>query len=158
MFNDVMNKSLFNDSVLSEKYNYFLSYCLSFGKFKDNDTEVCSEADYGNIVKIFMEIPFNINQSNVTPFVIYDDTFNSNQKVFGIISLVILLIPFIIRIFLYIYEKISFKLYEKKEMINELNSEENKDDINIRKSKLVTKLKRQKKFRLKAPKWYRYLT
>ena len=157
MFDDVTNKSLFNDSVLSEKYNYFLSYCLPFGKFKENDTEVCSEADYGNIVKIFMEIPFNMNQSNVTPFIIYDNTFDSSQKVFGIISLVILLIPFIIRIFLYIYEKISFKLYEKKEMINELNSEENKDDINIRKSKLVTKLKRQKKFRLKAPKWYRYL-
>ena len=157
IFDDKINKSHFTDSMLYEKYDYLLSYCLPYGKYiKDGDEkEICTKDDYGNIIRIFLEIPFNMKNTTVDSFNIYDYTFKNKDYIIGAISLIILSIPIIIRIFLDIYGQISFKLYRKKEGINELISDdEDSKDIN---NKPNINKKKDKKMKLNFPNWYKYL-
>ena len=167
IFDDTTNKSNFNDSIFLEKYNYILSYCLPYGIFNNsNDKEICSQTDYGNLIKIFLEIPFNMNTSRVDSFYIYERTFDSKEYYPCILTIFLLVIPILISFFLYIYDKISFYRYLQKEQrgkiekINELsfdkeNETENEMD-NQNQSKLTMKIKR-KNYKLITPMWYKYL-
>ena len=158
IFDDKINKSNLNDSILLEKYNYLLSYCLPYGNFKNSsDKEICSKKDYENLIRIFLEIPFNMKTFSVDSFNIYNKTFSKEYFRF-ILTILILLIPIFFRSFLSIYDKISFMRYlkkEKKEKINELIYDENEND-NKKDPKLVDKIKR-KNYKLNAPRWFKYL-
>lgn len=162
IFDDKINKSnLNNDSILLEKYNYLLSYCLPYGKLKiSSDTEMCSKTDYENIIRIFLDIPFNMKTSEVDSFKIYNKTFNSKEYFLCFLTIFILLIPILFRSFLSIYDKISFMRYLKKEKIekiNELIYDENENENDNKKDpKLVYKIKR-KNYKLNAPCWFKYL-
>jgi len=167
IFDDTTNKSNFNDSIFLEKYNYILSYCLPYGiSNNSNDKEICSQTDYGNLIKIFLEIPFNMNTSRVDSFYIYEKTFDSKEYFPCILTIFLLVIPILISFFLYIYDKISFYRYLQKEQrgkiekINELsfdkeNETENESD-NQNQAKLTMKIKR-KNYKLITPMWYKYL-
>ena len=167
IFDDTTNKSNFNDSIFLEKYNYILSYCLPYGiSNNSNDKEICSQTDYGNLIKIFLEIPFNMNTSRVDSFYIYEKTFDSKEYYPCILTIFLLVIPILISFFLYIYDKISFYRYLQKEQrgkiekINELsfdkeNETENESD-NQNQAKLTMKIKR-KNYKLITPMWYKYL-
>ena len=167
IFDDTTNKSNFNDSIFLEKYNYILSYCLPYGIFNNsNDKEICSQTDYGNLIKIFLEIPFNMNTSRVDSFYIYEKTFDSKEYYPCILTIFLLVIPILISFFLYIYDKISFYRYLQKEQrgkiekINELSfDKENETENEIdsqNQSKLTMKIKR-KNYKLITPMWYKYL-
>ena len=162
IFDDKINKSnLNNDSILLEKYNNLLSYCLPYGKLKiSSDTEMCSKTDYENIIRIFLDIPFNMKTSEVDSFKIYNKTFNSKEYFLCFLTIFILLIPILFRSFLSIYDKISFVRYLKKEKIekiNELIYDENENENDNKKDpKLVYKIKR-KNYKLNAPCWFKYL-
>ena len=157
IFDDKVNKSHFTDSMFYEKYDYLLSYCLPYGKYiKDGDEkEVCTKNDYGNITRIFMEIAYNMKNTTVDSVNIYDYKFKNEDYIIGAISLIILCIPIIIRIFLFVYSHISQKIYGKKEDINELILDDEENE-NISYESKINK-KKDKKMKLNFPNWYKYL-
>ena len=156
IFDDIVNKSHFIDSILYEKYDYLISYCLPYGKYKEGEEEkeICTKDDYGNIAKIFSELSHNMKNSTVDSINIYDRTIKRKDYFIGTISLLLLLIPIIIKIFLLIYGQIFFKLNNQKEDINELIYDEDKVDINTK--SYINKKKNEKK-KLDFPNWYKYL-
>ena len=149
---DTVNKTNLYDNILIEKYNYFLSYCLPYGTYNDsNKTELCSQEDYGKILKIFLEIPFNMNKSTVGVFSIYENKFDLKgfkEYFICILTIIILFIPIIIRIFLFIYEMINLKRHEKKDINDKLIENDKK------KEKLNKEIKN--KNNTKTPKWFKY--
>lgn len=160
LVDDITSKYDFNDSIIQEKYNYLLSYCLPYGKYKDNDTEICKTKDYDNILKIFLDISFNMETAKVSTFSIYETDFRPDEYTFCIISIIIIFIPIIIRIFLYIYKRINFicfKKREKRQYIVALINKEEKDD-NKTESNISLKENIKKRFKLNYPKWYKYLS
>ena len=156
MFDDLDNKTTLYDSILIEKYNYWLGYCLPYGKFNNQSTEICSQNDYSNILRIFMEIPFDMRTAKVNSFMMNESKFTVEEYLMGLLYIIIMLIPLIIKLFLYIYSKISYNSYKKRQMNNKIMLIPD-DQSNTKKDELV--LQNDEKFELKIvkPKWFEYL-
>ena len=105
MFDDLDNKTTLYDSIFIEKYNYWLGYCLPYGTFNNQSTEICSQNDYSNILRIFMEIPFDMRTANVNSFILDERKFTVGEYLIGLLYLITIFIPLIIKLILYIYTK-----------------------------------------------------
>ena len=154
---DISTKSQYKDSLIFEKYNYILSYCLPYGKFKTGE-DICSKEDYGNIMKIILEISFNMDTSNVDCISIYDHKkIDGSEYTIGIISILIIILPIILYIILLIYKKFTFKKFEKKNNNNLKNNEEKEIENNTNISDLISEISTNKQFGINIPNWYKCL-
>ena len=159
MFDDNKAKRKLSDLIIIEQYNYWLGYCLPLVIKNDKDkTKICSQTDYSNILRIFLEIAFNMTNAEVRSFNIDKKEFEKTDKIYCALNFFIILIPILIQIFLYLYYSISYYKYKKRRIFNQLtiNQEEEmkknkylspkqKSNININNYKIIT------------PKWYKYL-
>ena len=123
---DIINKTKLNGSILNEKYNYLLGYCLPYGIYRNEykeSTVMCTDEDYGNIIKNIMGASFNMKTANVTTFKILEiNKFEISEYFYCIISLIIISIPILIILFLNCYKMIKTRNNDKNEIINGLIS------------------------------------
>ena len=145
IMDDIYNKNKYNTSILNEKFNYLYGFCLPYGIYQDNK-EMCSQNDYNEIMKIILKFSFNMDTTSVDTFKILDHKFSYYQYLICLFSLLIILIPLIIRIFLLIYESVKSENIEKENKINKLIE----GDIPKNKNKLFIN-------KFKPPNWYKYL-
>ena len=145
IMDDIYNKNKYNISILNEKFNYLYGFCLPYGIYQDNK-EMCSKDDYNELMKIILKFSFNMDTTSVDTFKILDHKFSYYQYLICFFSLLIILIPLIIRIFLLIYESVKSENIEKQNKINKLIE----GDIHKKKNKIFVN-----KFR--PPNWYKYL-
>ena len=159
---DIINKTKLNGSILNEKYNYLIGYCLPYGLYKDNSKEstvMCNDEDYSNIIRNLMTLSFNMKKANITSFKLLEiDKFEISEYFYCIISLIIISIPILIMMFLYCYKMIKTRKSDNNEIINKLISEkDNNNKINNNKKtiKKISSIIHKKKF--VAPRWYESL-
>ena len=121
MLDDNKAKRNLSDLIILEQYDYWIGYCLPLVRKNDlNKTEICSEDDYGNLLKIFLEFSFNMTNAEVRSFSISRKEFETKDKLFCVLNIFILLIPLLIQIILYLYYSISYYRYKKRHIFNQL--------------------------------------
>ena len=161
LINDAYNQNKFKDSVLFEKYNYLFSLCLPYGINKTDNKPLCSIDDYNLIIKIFLQLSHNMDNATVDSLIL--DSENLEVKTedylyFGI-SFIIIMLPLLIKLFLFLYGKIMIKRYDKKGIINKLTLEN--DNINInnepKKADIIEESKKNNSLKYIAPNWYKFL-
>ena len=157
MFDDLDNKTTLYDSIFIEKYNYWLGYCLPYGTFNNQSTEICSQNDYSNILRIFMEIPYDMRTANVSSFILSESKFTVGEYLMGLLYLIIILIPLIIKLILYIYSKVSFNNYKKRQMNNKIMLIQDEEKSNNKKDELIIKNDKEFELKIVKPKWFEYL-
>ena len=162
MINDKVNRAKFNSSILSQKYNYVISYCFPYGTYnnpgENKSSEMCSQDDYNKIIHLILELSFNMETSSINSIDIKDERFRTNDYLKCFITMLFMIIPLLIRGFLALYKKIRIKKSNKIRIINNrLNSggQINDDILSITNNKLLEEHKNSKNFI--EPKWYRYL-
>ena len=159
MFDDSRDKKKLSDTILTEQYDFWLGYCLPYVLSNDSNTtrEICTQEDYSNILKVFLDLPYNMENSEVHSFKIFDKNFSKTEKAFCYLNLIIILIPIIIQIFLFIYYTISYHRYKRFKLLNQLTINQ-EQEMEKRKN-----LKRNKKGNydedeeIITPKWYKFL-
>ena len=162
MVDDVINKTKLTGSILNEKYNYSLGYCLPYGIYRNKSKEsnvMCTDKDYSNIIKNIMGVSFNMKTTNITTFKILEiNKFEISEYFYCIISLIIISIPILIILFLNCYKMIKTRNNDKNEIINGLLSEkDNNNRISNYKEALkdISLISYSNKFI--APQWYKSL-
>ena len=151
IIDDIITKNRFKNSSLNEKYNYLNSFCLPYGLYKeekDGNKEMCNNEDYNKIMNATLRFFFDMNTSIINTINIYDNKYTSLQYFFGSLSLIIILFPFLINLFLFIYENINIGNYEKSK---KLIYPQNNFDSNSKNDRLI-----QKKYN--HPNWFKYLS
>ena len=161
MFDDSENKTNLSDTIFVEHYNYWLGYCLPYLERPNGSNltgQICSDRDYNNILRIFMEAPYNMKTAEIQSFRIYELEFKTEDIIYGTLSLLIILIPIFIQIFLLIYYSIAYHRQKKSIIINQLMLDE-KEQKEIEKKKKLNhhKKERIKKEKINTPKWFKYL-
>ena len=89
-----------------------------------------------------------MNTSDINTINIYENKFSSLQYFFGVLSLIIIVFPLLIDLFLFLYERINLNRYENSK--NLIHSQDNSDS-NSKHDKLI-----QNKYN--PPNWYEYLS
>ena len=152
IFDDPKKKAKYKNTTFFENYFYIKSLCFPFGYKKKDDlienNAVCTDEDYDKIFKFVLNIFYNISDSNVTTILLYDNKINPSitENLLGILCLLILAIPIIVRLFLSISKCIIDKQNRKLKNINKLiipdkkskrnNSFDEKGQILIKKKEL----------------------
>ncbi len=131
---DNKNKTKYANTTYYEKYYYITNYCLPFGFIKNStndETAMCSDEDYNKILKFLFHF-YSEDNDNITTLLLYDNKTNldSNDYFKGILTIVILAIPIIIKIGLMISKFILDKTEKNNSKINKLIDEENEKNIN----------------------------
>ena len=161
MFDDNKAKRNLSDLILLEQYDYWLGYCLPLViKNDSNKTEICNQEDYGNLLRIFLEIPFNMTNAEVRSFSIKKKEFETKDKIICAINFIIILIPILIQIFLYLYYSISYYRYKKRQIFNQLTINQEEEMKNKKNKYLPFQQNRSfksKNYKIITPKWYKYL-
>ena len=131
-----------------------ISFCFPQGKNKQTNENLCSNDDYGKLIKIFNSFTSNVDSINITVFNITEEDPKGKPKHFIYFSLIVIIsaIPFIMWIFLIIYKNIKLFKLQKNEINNELKSEKQNQNQKINETQ-----KRKLSCRKIAPKWLRYL-
>ena len=144
MINDKVNRAKFNSSILSQKYNYVISYCFPYGTYnnpgENKSSEMCSQDDYNKIIHLILELSFNMETSSINSIDIKDERFRTNDYLKCFITMLLMIIPLLIRGFLALYKKIRIKKSNKIRIINNrLNSGDqiNDDILSITNNKLL---------------------
>ena len=164
IIDDKYNKSKLKNSILFEKYNYLMNLCLPQGTiiYKDNKkVQMCNKEDYEKMIKFLEEITFNMNSSTIQSFILEKDNLSikAEDYLFFTISLILIMMPLIINIFLVLNEKMLIKKYNKSKIINKLK-EENKDDKGKNEEKEIKILDENEDKSASefiAPKWHKLL-
>ena len=122
ILDDLYNKNKFNNSILKEKYNYLEGFCLPYGSYmEENETKImCSDSDYEMIIKIILSLSRDINTTNINIIGVHENNYSSTQQANSILSIIFILIPIIIKIFLMIYEAIK-NMNVKKNSLHKFN-------------------------------------
>ena len=129
-------------------------------KNDSNKTEICNQEDYGNLLRIFLEIPFNMTNAEVRSFSIKKKEFETKDKIICAINFIIILIPILIQIFLYLYYSISYYRYKKRQIFNQLTINQEEEMKNKKNKYLPFQQNRSfksKNYKIITPKWYKYL-
>ena len=100
MFDDKEAKKNLSDLILLEQYNYWLSYCLPRVTKKGTNEEICSQNDYGNLLRIFLEFSFNMTNAEVRSFNITKKEFELKDRLFCALNFFIILIPILSNYFI----------------------------------------------------------
>ena len=152
---DRVSQSKLKNSIYYEKYNYMIGFCFPQGRSNDTNDSLCSNEDYGIIIKIFNSIANNVSNATIKVFNITDDDIKEKSKPFKYFSLIVIIsaIPLFIWIFLILYKNIKLSKLQNNEINNELKSNNKNNKI----SKYNGIQKREFSNRKKAPKWFRLL-
>ena len=161
MVNDIGIKQKIKSSIYIQKFDYVLGFCFPYGVYKaknedGSDNYMCGSEDYNNIIKIILEIGFNMETATINSFNIYDYDLKPGDYFFCFISVLLAIYPFLINGFLKIYKMIKSNKVEKSEIINNLTKEE-KTDKKKEKSKNKLNEKKKKLLIFIEPKWYKHL-
>ena len=159
MLDDNKAKRNLSDLIILEQYDYWIGYCLPLVRKNDlNKTEICSQDDYGNLLKIFLEFSFNMTNAEVRSFSISRKEFETKDKLFCALNIIIIFIPLLIQIFLYLYYSISYYRYKKRHIFNQLTIIQEEE---MKKNKYLSSRRESKisinNYKLVTPKWYKYL-
>ena len=159
---DKVNKTKLKKSMLFEKYDYLINLCLPQGINIDNgNTPMCKEEDYEIIIKFFKNITFNMNNSTITSFILDEDNSRIEAKDYFLfaISIILLMIPLIINIFLVLSKKILIKKYNKSIIIKELKKEslDDKEKNKEKEIKILDENEDKLPPQFMTPKWYQLL-
>ena len=158
ILDDLLNKNKFKNSILNEKYNYLMSFCLPYGIYKNDTKEICSEGDYNIIMQKLMGLYTNINSAKIDVISINDNKFEIDDYISCILSIIIILIPFFIWLFLCTYKRIKIWKYRKDNKINKLIDDgQNLEISNTNKKKLIKNNNQEKANQFKPKNWYKYL-
>ena len=144
---DIKNKNKFKNSLLNEKYNYISSLCFPYGLYKEDNKEMCSTEDYNKLIKATLRFVSDMNTSEINTFNIKDNKFLPREYFYCILSIILILSPLIIRIFIFLYKIIQSKRYENENKL--INVQEN-SSTNSKKAKLISE-------KYNPPNWYKYL-
>ena len=126
-------------------------------KNDSNLTSLCSQEDYNNILRVFLDFPFNMENAEVESFNITEKGFKANEKFYCALNFIIMFIPLIIQIFLLIYYSMFSKRYKKGEIINKLTINEEKD---MKQNKYLVHHQQKSNvnnIKINLPKWYKFL-
>ena len=130
-------KIVFKNSTFYEKYYYIYNLCLPYG-YRNNDTTniYCNETDYSNILNFVNSIYTNLTGTNIQAIILNKNKveLKSSDYSIGIFSILILLIPIFIKIFLMINKCIINRRNKNIDKINNLisldkdNKQKNKNE------------------------------
>ena len=161
MFDDNKAKRNLSDLILLEQYDYWLGYCLPLVRKNDsNKTQICTQEDYGNLLRIFLEFSFNMENAEVRSLKNKKKEFETKDRAFFAINFIIILIPILIQIFLYLYYSISYYRYKKRQIFNQLTVNQEEEMKKNKNKHLSSRQKRSikiKKYKIITPKWFKYL-
>ena len=149
---DYKNKWDYVNTTYFEKYHYISNFCFPYGTWKNGSGPVCNETDYEKILKFLKErLLSNSENTSITTIILSKDNIKLVPKdyVLGIFSLIIVLIPIIIKIGLVISKLIIEKKNNKEQKINKLISDKKSSKISM---KNENELKSTKKSNLS--KWH----
>ena len=155
----LIKKKKLKNSIYHEKYNYLQSLCFPQGN--QNVKDICTDKDYGIIIKIFSELIENMTYYTVETLIFDKESVELKSKdyLYFIISVIIMIFPFLIKLIL-IFSKIMIEKNQKKsEIINKLISDDDSSISINNKKEHENKIIREKKVNdsFIFPKWYRIL-
>ena len=139
---DRYNQSELKNSIYYEKYNYIMSFCFPQGTNKTTHETLCSDDDYGKLIKIFNSLAHNMNKTEVRSFVLTQEDLKGKPKHYLYLAFIAIVsaLPLLIAIFLKLYKVIKLSNYRKDEIIK--TKEIYGKELSIKKI---------------MPKWYRLL-
>ena len=115
--NDLKKNIEFKGSTLIEKYFYTMGLCLLESVFIKNQTDTmhCTEEDYIQIIEALLKVNTYIDNVQYEPFILRDknDHFPTKEIWKHLIPFFILLIPLMIKIFLFSCQKLIIKKRKK---------------------------------------------
>ena len=158
--NDDYNRAKLKDSIISQKYNFLISMCVPYGEYKNTKEPLCSLEDYNSLLKLFNDISFNMNSSSVNSFFLDKDKvkLNNMDYLYFSISIIIILFPVLIYIFLKIYEKTVLQNHKKSEITYQLNIDNEEENYRINDSKESIIPKEESNTNISTPQWYDLLS
>ena len=153
---DRYNQSELKNSIYYEKYNYIMSFCFPQGTNKTTNETLCSDDDYGKLIKIFNSLAHNMNKTEVRSFVLTQEDLKGKPKHYLYLAFIAIVsaLPLLIAIFLKLYKVIKLSNYRKDEINNKLSSK-NKDNNKVMKTKEI--YGKELSIKKIMPKWYRLL-
>ena len=139
---DRYNQSELKNSIYYEKYNYIMSFCFPQGTNKATNETLCSDDDYGKLIKIFNSLAHNMNKTEVRSFVLTQEDLKGKPKHYLYLAFIAIVsaLPLLIAIFLKLYKVIKLSNYRKDEIME--TKEIYGKELSIKKI---------------MPKWYRLL-
>ena len=95
-----------------------MSYCFPQGSNKTTGEHLCSNEDYGSLIKIFNSLSSNVFNATIKVFNITEDDIKDKSKHFTYFSLIVIIsaIPLFIWIFLILYKNIKLSNPKEKEI------------------------------------------
>ena len=110
---DKTNRSKVKNSTYYEKYNYMIGFCFPQGTNKTTGKHLCSNEDYGSLIKIFNSLSNNVFDANISVFNITEKDIKGEPRPFIYFLLIVIIsaIPLFIWIFLTIYKNVSYIPY-----------------------------------------------
>ena len=105
---------------------YISNFCLPYGyknkSFKNEDNSMCNKTDYNTILKFFYSFFTNNYDTNIDSLILNKNSMKlkSSDILIGIFSIIILLIPIILKLFLIISRCIIDKRNKNIHKINKL--------------------------------------
>ena len=144
------------NSTFYENYYYISNLCLPFGY--RNNTEMCNQSDYNEILHFLNTFFTNVSNINFTALVMNKSNveLKSSDILIGLFSILILLIPIIIKLFLIISKCIVNKKNKKIAEINKLISN-NKNNKQVNKNELYKGKEYIISNKKEIPKWQKLL-
>ena len=120
IFENKKNRMDFKNTTFFEKYYYITNYCLPFGYLNSNkDNSMCTDGDYNLLIQFISNFFENANDTDFKTIVLNKENTKLKGKNFliGIFSIIVLAIPFLIKIFLMVNKCFNDK---KNDKINKL--------------------------------------
>ena len=159
IIDDADKKKKLKNSIFYEKYNYLQSLCFPQGN--QNGKDICTDKDYGIIIKIFSELVENMTTSTVKTLIFDKESVELRRKdyLYFTISVIIMIFPFLIKLILIFSKIIIEKNHKKSEIINKLICDDDSSISINNKKNHENKIIREKKVNdsFIFPKWYRIL-
>ena len=154
---DKTNRSKVKNSTYYEKYNYMIGFCFPQGSNKTTGEHLCSNEDYGSLIKIFNSLSNNVFNATIKVFNITEKDIKGEPRHFIYFLLIVIIsaIPLFIWIFLTIYKNVKLSNLQNNEINNELKIvKKNK----IKKAKKTNEiLNNEFSHKKMEPKWFRHL-
>ena len=154
---DKTNRSKVKNSTYYEKYNYMIGFCFPQGIDNSSGEYLCSNEDYGSLIKIFNSLSNNVFNATIKVFNITEKDIKGEPRHFIYFLLIVIIsaIPLFIWIFLTIYKNVKLSNLQNNEINNELKIvKKNK----IKKAKKTNEiLNNEFSHKKMEPKWFRHL-
>ena len=159
IINDDYNQKKLKDSIYLEKYSYIIGLCVPYGIDEKTGVEMCSKKDYSTIIKDFTQISSNINNSNIDSFYLDKEGIQITDKdrLYFFFSVLVIIFPLIIKLFLFIANIIIEKKYSKGIIVNKLSTDKDKIINDTKKEDKMIEA-RNPSLLLIYPRWFIFLS